>query len=477
MDLETIRRFPRRRAGLSLAVLMAACALGLAACGGDDEAAAPPAPAEPAPAEPAPAEPAPAEPAPAETAMEETTPTETGGFTEGAVTDYLAYTGGTPGPADTSLPPVKIGWANNEGGQVLIGPTATQGAELAIKYANEQTGGIGGHPLELVKCAVKNTEEEGTTCGQQFLNDDGINVVAVGGLAVGAQSMEAVISPAKPIVASIAVGPGDSTNPNTYILGGTGTTVSWPWGTFFQQRGDKTAATVHPAGPGFDSPAQAHVEAIESVGGQIVDVGFDPASADVVGALQAAGVADVDMIIPNGDAGSCIKIAQALDQLGVDPNKVVSSPLCLAPQVAEGLGSDFPLWNYAAAQDIYMQPHPATQAYLAALTQYGEEINVTDPWYAAAFSQILTIVGWMNAIGYDNLSPETIAEQAQNWPGPLLIGQPNIQCGKYPSIPASCADQTIYFKYEGDGVFSDIYGWLYPPEPIQQEYDAQPPSG
>ncbi len=66
---------------LLLAILLMAAALGLAACGGDDEAAAPaePAPAEPAPAEPAPAEPAPAETAPAETAAAEIPPCDGGG--------------------------------------------------------------------------------------------------------------------------------------------------------------------------------------------------------------------------------------------------------------------------------------------------------------------------------------------------------------------------------------------------------------
>ncbi|MEZ5100932.1 MAG: sugar ABC transporter substrate-binding protein [Thermoleophilia bacterium] len=64
--------------------LLVALALGLAACGGSDDEAAPaePAPAEPAapapaePAEPAPAEPAPAEPAPAEPAPAESAPAE-----------------------------------------------------------------------------------------------------------------------------------------------------------------------------------------------------------------------------------------------------------------------------------------------------------------------------------------------------------------------------------------------------------------
>jgi branched-chain amino acid transport system substrate-binding protein len=453
------------------AVLIALFAAGLAtlatACGGGGTSAPATTAAPPAATT--------AAPPPATSGPAETGGNETGGFTQGAVTDYVAYTHGTAGPADSSLPPVKIGWVNNEGGQVLIGPTATQGAELAIKYVNDNTGGVGGHPIELVKCAVKNTEEEGTTCGQQMVNTQGLDVVAVGGLAVGAASMEAVVTPKLPIVASIAVGPSDSTNANTYILGGTGQTVSWPWGTYAAQVSHaKTAAVVNPAGPGFDAPAAAQVEGLKAEGVKVTAVSFKPGS-DVVGALTAAGVANVDQIDPNGDATSCIQIAKALDQLGVDPNKVVSSPLCLAPDVAKGLGGDFPKWNYAAAQDIYVSDHPATQAYKAALDKYGAGVNITDPWYAAAFSQILTIVGWMNTAGYDNLSPDAIAAQAKAWPGPLLIGQPNIQCGKYPTIPASCADQTIFFKYQGNGVFTDIKGWLSPPDSIQQKYEAKQP--
>src|SRR5262245_20528042 len=144
----SLRRGARWR--IPLAALAAVGVLAFAACGGDDEAAAP-APAEPAPAEPAepaPAEPAPAEPAPAEPAPAETTPAEPApaGNNE-RITDYVAYTKGTDGPADTSLEPVKIGWVNVQGGSLTpLGESATGAAELAVKYINDHLGGIGGHP-------------------------------------------------------------------------------------------------------------------------------------------------------------------------------------------------------------------------------------------------------------------------------------------------------------------------------------------
>src|SRR5262245_54466990 len=84
-----------------------------------------------------------------------------GGAGAQSVTDYVTYTGGKAGKADQSLPPVSIGWVNQQGGQVEIGRFATNGAELAVKYVNEELGGIGGHPVQLKTCFIASAEEEG----------------------------------------------------------------------------------------------------------------------------------------------------------------------------------------------------------------------------------------------------------------------------------------------------------------------------
>jgi branched-chain amino acid transport system substrate-binding protein len=109
--------------------LVAACTAGLAlalsACGGDEEAAAPP--AEPAPAEPAPAEPPAEEPAPAEPPAEEPAPAE-----------------------EPTGEPIIIGVAAG-----LTGPLAPWGlepmrmSEFAVEDINA-AGGVLGRPLEIV---------------------------------------------------------------------------------------------------------------------------------------------------------------------------------------------------------------------------------------------------------------------------------------------------------------------------------------
>ena len=83
------------------------------------------------------------------------------------VTDYLKYVGGAAGKADPSKSPVVIGFVNQQNGPNDVGPGPTHGADLAVKYINDELGGIGGHPLELRKCFISTAEEQGQTCGQK----------------------------------------------------------------------------------------------------------------------------------------------------------------------------------------------------------------------------------------------------------------------------------------------------------------------
>ena len=48
--------------------------------------------------------------------------------------------------------------------------------------------------------------------------------------------------------------------------------------------------------------------------------------------------------------------------------------------------------------------------------------------------------------------------------GPMALGAPTIECGKYPDQPAICNDQTKFYKYEGKGKFVPAGGWMRPPE-------------
>jgi branched-chain amino acid transport system substrate-binding protein len=392
--------------------------------------------------------------------------TGTGGQGAQSVTNYLTYTDGKSGAASSSLAPVDIGFLNQQGGSSAIGPLATNGAQTAVTYINDQLGGVDGHPLKLVTCFIANTDAEGTTCGQQFAADKSIDVIAEGGVAIGIQPFYTAIGSATPVIVGVAVTGTDGAQQNAVILFGDATHVLGPFGTYAKNvLHAKTAALVYPDIPGITEGAAAIEAGLKAAGVSVTAVGYDESQTDLTSVLVAAHATTADMVIPYSDSSGCVNLAKSLIQLGItDAKKIVSAPLCLNGQVAAGLGGDFPIWTYAIASSLYGDPtDPGMPAYIAATSKLEPAADAPDPWNIVAFSQILTIDRFMNEIGYANLTPAAILAKAKAFTGPLALGAPALDCGQFSSAPAVCNDRTQFFQYEGKNKWVKAAGWLLPP--------------
>jgi hypothetical protein len=55
-----------------------------------------------------------------------------------------------------------------------------------------------------------------------------------------------------------------------------------------------------------------------------------------------------------------------------------------------------------------------------------------------------------------------VLARAQGVPGPLALGAPKLQCGKYKDAPAICNDMFQAFTYEGKFAFKRASGWIGP---------------
>jgi branched-chain amino acid transport system substrate-binding protein len=389
-----------------------------------------------------------------------------GGAGAQAVTDYLAYTHGKAGPANKSLPPVYIGWINQQGGQSAIGPLATAGAQSAIKYINAELGGVGGHPVALKSCFITNAEEEGKTCAQQLLADKNVNVIDEGAVAIGIQPFYSTVAGAKPVIVGVAVTPVDSVQKNAVIYFGDVTHVLGPFGTYATQvLHAKSAALVYPNIAGITDGAAAIASSLKTAGVSVKKVAYDENSTDLIGPLTSAGASSADMVIPYSDSSGCVNLAKGLKQLGItDAKKIVSAPLCLNGQVAAGLGGDFPIWTYAIASSLFGDPtDPGMPAYMKAAGKYSTPADAPDPWNIVAFSQILTTVRFLNELGYGHSTPSAILAKAKAFTGPIALGAPQLACGKYPSAPAVCNDRAQFFQYHGKHAFVKVAPWLQPP--------------
>jgi branched-chain amino acid transport system substrate-binding protein len=389
-----------------------------------------------------------------------------GGAGAQSVTNYLTYIDGKAGKANPSLPPVTIGFVNQQGGSQAIGPLATTGAQIAVKYINTELGGIGGHPLALKTCFIRSAEEEGTTCGQQFLADKSISVIDEGAVAIGDQSLQSTIGSTKPVIVGVAVTPIDGAKPSNVVLFGDATHVLGPFGTYARDvLHAKTAALVYPNIAGITQGATAIANSLEQVGVKVKKVGYDEGQTDLIGPLTSAGATSADLVIPYSDSSGCVNLAKGLKQLGItDTKKILSAPLCLNGQVAAGLGGDFPIWSYAIASSLFGDPtDPGMPAYMKVMGKYGTPAVAPDPWVIVTFGQILTTARFLNQVGAANITPSAVLDKAKAFKGPVALGAPALDCGKYSSAPGICNDRTQFFLYKGKHAFVKTAGWLQPP--------------
>jgi branched-chain amino acid transport system substrate-binding protein len=81
-----------------------------------------------------------------------------------------------------------------------------------------------------------------------------------------------------------------------------------------------------------------------------------------------------------------------------------------------------------------------------------------------SFSQVLTTVKFLNEVGVSNLGTQAILSKAKAFTGPVALGAPELQCGKYSDAPAVCNDRTQFFTYGGKNVFNKSASWLQPPQ-------------
>lgn len=395
----------------------------------------------------------------------------TGGQGAQSVTNYLTYTGGKAGPANNSLPPVQIGYVNQQGGPTAVGLLATAGAQMAVKYANAELGGIGGHPIQLVTCFIASAEEEGTGCAQKFLANKNINVIEMGGVAVGVQSFYSTLGGAKPVIDGVAATPIDAVQKNAVILFGDATHILPPFGTYARDvLHAKTAALVYPSdNAGIATGAAAIKQGLQTAGVTVKSVGYPESQADLTSVLTAAGAQTADMVIPYSDTAGCVNLAKGLKTLGItDPKKIFSAPLCLNGQVISGLG-DWPHWTYAIASSLFGDPSdPGMATYMKVAQKYSTPANAPDPWNIVNFGQTLTTIKILNQVGYANLSPSAIQAAAKAFKGPQALGAPALQCGKYTDAPGVCNDRIQAFEYTG-GVTTGkpnwvkATGWIQPP--------------
>jgi branched-chain amino acid transport system substrate-binding protein len=386
-----------------------------------------------------------------------------GGAGSPSVTNYVSYVGGKPGAA--KLSPIKIGYVNQEGGAIVVGKTADNGVDAAVSFVNKFAGGVHGHKVVLVKCFIASSEEEGQKCGQKFANDKKIVAVVMGAVVIGNDSLFSAIGHSKPVISGVSPNPVDAVQPNAAILYGDARFILAPYATFAKNvLHAKSAALIFPEGAGLDAAAAGQTTAFQAAGIPIKKVSYPANTTDLSVPLLAAGAQSADLVMPVINPNDCGKFEKAVKALNIADEKVLASPICLTPATIQELG-DFPQWIYAIASSLSTDTNdPSVPPYQKIMKQVGQAKLIGDPWTNVGFGELTTLVKFLNALGPTKITSAGILKQMKAFRGPMVLGSPHIQCGKYPKAPGICNDYTQFYRYAGKFVFKKAGDWVPPPK-------------
>ena len=186
-----------------------------------------------------------------------------------------------------------------------------------------------------------------------------------------------------------------------------------------------------------------------------VPVADTATGSDVQAALQAAGAAKADVVVPLVTLPGCIATYDALQSLGISP-AVVTTGLCNGTPMAQhlkdvGKGGDAPSgWYFGGYGYSYFLNDEASgmNTYLAKVKQYGGDKVEYTGFAGPQFANIMTLAKFFNSLGADAVTPDAVKGQLEGFSGPMMITAGPMACGKVsPVFAALCGSEMGVEQY------------------------------
>lgn len=278
-----------------------------------------------------------------------------------------------PAAAQAKGPPLVVGMINMEDSPLGSFPEVPQGARAAVRYVNDELGGVGGRPLQLEVCTTTGTPESSQGCANQLLSKRPVAVL--GGVDLGARASLPVLEQAAiPYVGATPTLLDEMSSSGSFMLRGgiAGDLLgeaSYITGTLKAKR----VSVVHIDLPGLlTQAAEAGKQILRSKGVTDVQVLAEKAdAADFTSVMSAANSNHPDVILAVFPAQGCSRIMQAKVALGIRA-KMFYPSVCAAQGVIDAAGGGADGAYFATGYLPYTDAADKDVAlYTAKLSQYG----------------------------------------------------------------------------------------------------------
>ena len=412
-------RAPR---SLTSVLAVAGLVLALAACGSDDESTS----------------------TTSGTAAASGSATTTAGTTNAGSTSVA---GSAPAGAGGTI---KIGVANNEGTLLSI-PDYRYGAEAAVKYINEQLGGVNGAQLEIESCIDDATPEGSVNCANKFVDADVVAYFAA--IDVGADAALPILAEAKiPYVSTEPWGAQQKVDPNSWVFGpAQGTYAVGPLKALKDKGATKVAAFFLDQPTAHDLITNVAEPVATQLGLELVPVFVDTTNPNWDTAVATAVSQGVDAMWGILPEPSCTSAVTAARNGGFDGPFAVGSCsqyILDAPAAALNTLTVSSTWYPAQGDSAPAEIKAQLDTYSAAMEAAGHEDSI-NTFAVGSFATMMELAQVLETVDgpVTAVSLAAALNEATDMPGFMREGL-HCRTNLWPSEPSTCRASLLSLTVE-----------------------------
>lgn len=369
--------------------------------------------------------------------------------------------GGT-GPRRATGKPVVVGLINQESGSVGSFPELRRDAEAAVRYVNEELGGLDNRPIQLEVCATNGTVASSEACATSLLAKGPVAVL--GGIDVAAGSAVPVLEAAKVPYIGVTPSIGDELiSPAAFMLAG-GVVADLLAETEYVTATLKATkvGVVHLDLPGLTDAAVLAARAILQKRGvtDLKIIAQKGEAADFTAAVRMATVSNPEVLMAIFPADGCVKVLKAVRTLRVGARLFLPSS-CATQAVFDlaGAGTTFATGFVPPTET----GDPDVATYLAKLRQYGPPDATPSALSQAGFALVMNLHRLLSAQDGGKLTAATVTKvlkAARDQPG-FMAHEYTCNGQTLTILPAICNAHVRLLGYRAGGGFDDVSGgWM-----------------
>lgn len=386
--------------------------------------------------------------------------------TTAVATFALTMTACADGGGDTSVgrgaasgpdgKPLRIGWVNLEGGTLSL-PEARIGAEAGVAYVNGHLDGVGGRPVELVRCDVDGSPEKSVDCANRMAEEKVAFVLS--GIDPSGDAMLPVLRSAGiPIVGHGADGPAQQTEKNAMFFGAAAPAGLAAPLTFFASQDIESFTYLMPDVKWSKTiTGQVLEPTAQGLGMRQKTLDYDIANPDWSSLAASAAAGKPDLVGgPIFTDDQCVALLGAL-RAGGYTGKVFGGACsgavakALGNENAAGLMTYTDMWRVDARDDAPPAKQKEIDTYVSAMKEAGQETKAENVIAQAGFADVVNLARILGkdpagAEGKDALAAIKKTVRFDSFMGPTIDCDGSAWPGQ-----SSCGNSVLLYENQPDG--------------------------